>query len=687
MKDQPYAHNTPLPAATLSTVESDLLTLRGYFQHPELTDNEQAEVLYSVSQAFPLTDEHAILVSPRSATLVHAPTRTIYWTIICPSVFSAFHRATACLALAAHSKIFLWNVLSGQLTRTLDIGEDVPTDITFSADGALLAIALYNDGVCLWNTADGALLHTLQVEEENYPANKSVAISPDAQFIATGNFENDNVWLWRTADGQLLNQMEAPTRGGRVEGLAFSPNGDWLVCGECGGGDGDTWMRLWDVATGRADDGFDRRVWKPVFHPDGHILATTCIEENVRPIYLWDVETRGELRCLAGHRERVSHISFSPGGRMLISCADDRTVRWWDLQTGQERYRIETLLSTRASSAFNADLTLLATGASDGAIRLWQLPAGKLQYTFQFLGSRGEGGVALSADGQHIASWTQAPLFSGSLCIWQTEQQKQRPQRLRGPQQWIYCAAFNYGGDLLAAGCEDNRVRLWDMSTNLLMHTCEGHEGRISSVAFNLQDTLLASGSTDRTISLWNMPSGTLLMTLEGHQQTILSLAFSPNGSLLAAGSGDGMVYLWNLESGQLYNTLHHAHGSVVNVAFSSDGKRLASTTYDGYIRVWNLENLESDVPPRMTTEVPPPRVLALNSREQPLSECMLLWSILPGITDYQITHEHTHLIASTFQPDGTLLVTGYCSGATQVWRLEEIKYMRSEESAREFEK
>lgn len=670
-------HHTPFTSTTFLVSKPDLLTLRGHFRIAQTPERAGAQELHSVNQVFPITDEHAILVTQHGAALVHAPTRSIHWTISCASALAACHVPTARLALAAQGAIYLWDLLTGEMKQQLDIGEDVPTDMAFSMDGRLLATALYNDGVALWNAADGELLHTLQVSGEEYPASKSVAISPEGYYVATGNFETDSVWLWRVADGQLLHQMEERPRGSRVEGLAFSPDGRWLVCGECGGSDDELWMRVWDVATGRADDGFPRKAWKPVFHHSGQILAATCIEESLRPIYIWDAEIRNELCRLNGHRERVTHMSFSPSGRMLVTCGDDRTVRWWNFHNGQELYRIEALLSTRPSSALSADGTLLAAGASDGAMRLWHVPTGKLQRTYQYLGSQGEGGIALRADGQQLVSWTQALLFSGSLCLWQTGSPESRPRRLRGPHHWVYCATFNHRGDRLAVGNEDRGVRLWDVEASQVMQTCEGHSGRISSVAFNPDDTLLASGSSDRTIRLWNVPDGLSLMVLEGHQQTITSLTFSPSGRVLASGSSDGEVRLWDLASGQLYTTLRNGSEPIVSLAFSGDGLRLASATYSGSIRVWSLAERGMDgMQDSGQRAAIRPRIFALNGaslQAYPLQESVLLWELPAGYSTYQIEHEHTHLTSLAYRADGVLLVVGYCSGQTAVWRLEEL--------------
>jgi WD40 repeat protein len=78
-------------------------------------------------------------------------------------------------------------------------------------------------------------------------------------------------------------------------------------------------------------------------------------------------EARGVLR---GHLNQVNHFAWSPEGQRLVTASDDRTVRVWDVETGESRV-LQGHTDGVVQVAFSPDGKTVASTSRDGTVRLW----------------------------------------------------------------------------------------------------------------------------------------------------------------------------------------------------------------------------------------------------------------------------------------------------------------------------
>jgi WD40 repeat protein len=80
------------------------------------------------------------------------------------------------------------------------------------------------------------------------------------------------------------------------------------------------------------------------------------------------------------HEQGVLTLAYSYDSKWLASAGYDRTIRVWNVQTGQEAWRIDNAHDDQIWSVmFSPDDHLLASASYDKTVKLWDLNNGEEQ--------------------------------------------------------------------------------------------------------------------------------------------------------------------------------------------------------------------------------------------------------------------------------------------------------------------
>lgn len=124
---------------------------------------------------------------------------------------------------------------SGRQSVALHGYDNSVNDLAFSPDGALLAAA-YGDGTLgLWNARTWRLERLLHGPPTSI---RRVAVTGGGWVAGAG--ADHAVWIW--APGDSVPTFALPGHRGKVNAVAFSPNGHWLASAGS-----DTTVRLWTL--------------------------------------------------------------------------------------------------------------------------------------------------------------------------------------------------------------------------------------------------------------------------------------------------------------------------------------------------------------------------------------------------------------------------------------------------------
>jgi len=192
--------------------------------------------------------------------------------------------------------------------------------------------------------------------------------------------------------------------------------------------------------------------------------------------------------------------------------------------------------------------------------------------------------------------WPPHPVTGPSSCgRWQPD--------LTGHTNLVNCVLFKPDGKHIISASFDMTARLWDIASGKQLNTLL-LPGQGSSVALSASGTLLAVGCTEGMVALFDVTTGyTLLTTFSAHlgsSSAWFGLCFSPVcGSLLLATCSrmDSTATVWDLSTAVVAAAgaeptpvaVLQGHTKVISdVRLSGDGTLIATASDDNTVRVWD---------------------------------------------------------------------------------------------------
>ena len=425
------------------------------------------------------------------------------------------------------STLQYWDARDGRKLRQIDAGMEQIRDFAFSPDGTQIAAVgcgpvpdrlRWSTHLAFLDVATGRLIR--HAEWGLKAGDQDLAYSPDGRTVAIDE-DDGTLRLWDVASAQVTREERL---GGRhyLASIAFSP----VVASRLLAVASDRVIHIRDAGTLRdvrtiVVEG-EHEPTDLAFSPDGTTLAAGIARSGAE-VRLWRVGDGALIKRFKGRESRpagysVSHVLFSPDGKLLAAVGYGVPLVLFDVESGQERAAfgkgtnfdlVGEAAQPDAPMAFSPDGKTLATLAARQSLHFWDLATAR---------------DGLATPEAHLGG--------------------------------VYDLAIPADGKSLISGSSDRTVRVWDMATGRTTKVLP-HDGWVWSLAVSADGKFLAAGvGYPRNVHLWNLETGQRLHAwpiagTSSEDVKSRAVTSSQDGSAVIVAMADGSLLGWDLGTGK----------------------------------------------------------------------------------------------------------------------------------------
>jgi len=491
----------------------------------------------------------------------------------------------------------LWEVASGRCLRTFEGHKDCVRSVCLSSDCRYALSGSEDGALMLWELASGLCLRSFAGHAAFVDA---VCLSVDGRYALSGGA--DSLKLWDVASGRCLRTFESQMTGvgsvcisgdgrfalsasGYVPGF-LNPEYNTFKLWQLGGNA--EYVAAWEyaiVVSGESATMIEVQFGQYCAHARRSLAeydalsaaaairrarSLTGCRRRPEAFQLWqqlhlrlpklDFIEGWEERTFEGHAGKANSVCLSPDGRYGLSGSKDKTLRFWDVLTGQCLKTFEGHTGEVESVCLSGDGRYALSGSGfqpdckQDALRLWNISSGR--------------------------------------CL----------RKFEGHTHEVQSVCFSRDGRYALSGSSDRTIKLWDVSSGRCLRTFEGHTNCVNSVCLSADGRYALSGSgdyvskrvtgtSDDTLKLWELASGRCLRTFEGHTSDVLSVCMSGDGHYALSGAADKTLKFWELSSGRCLQSFQGHTEKVNSVCLSADGRFALSGAADNMLKLWGLSS------------------------------------------------------------------------------------------------
>jgi len=292
---------------------------------------------------------------------------------------------------------------------------------------------------------------------------------------------------------------------------------------------------------------------------DGHRDHPTCIAKHPQKLSslasasadgemrIWDLSARKCVSNWQGHDGLVRGLTYSSDGTQLLSCSDDKTVKFWNAEELSED-PMDTIVCKNMVSGITCQQNgnKFATCGED--TQLWEFGRSVPVRTFKW-----------GVDSIHFVKFNPVE------------------------------------NNLLGAGAHDNSILLYDTRdigpVKKVIMTL-----RTNAIAWNPMEAMVfVTASEDYSLYSWDMRNLRLpTLVYSDHTEAVIDVDYSPTGRELVSGSYDRTIRIYPYNSGKSRDVYHGKRmQKLTRVLWSNDNKYIVSSSDEMNLRLWKARASE----------------------------------------------------------------------------------------------
>lgn len=285
----------------------------------------------------------------------------------------------------------------------------------------------------------------------------------------------------------------------------------------------------------------------------GDVIATSGVD---KAILLWKLPVNGNdaedtnFGVLSGHKSAVTSVRWSSDNSMLATSSADRTIGFWDSQTGTRIRKCigHELCVNEVSMSSESDDLALSVG-DDGWCCLWdkrqKSPTIEIETEYPLLTGtfNTQGSVFYIAGIDPVIK--AYDIRDTTKTLWECPASPINES--------ITSLAINSEDSMLVSRSMNGFVNTYSAkefvpegisraNPSVYNGAPSGDEQQLIRCCFSNDNVSILSGSEDKTVTTWDLLSRKIQRKLEGHRSTVLGVDYHPTERIIVSTSVDGTV-------------------------------------------------------------------------------------------------------------------------------------------------